>query len=462
MAQNEWVNCSVTWIKFPDGTLERWVQPKIAPAWVESNIQYQTMFQGRSVFVFKGLFDNNVSPYRFCSLLCFDWVANVEGQRVWRWIVSDLGNTALAAQAESSLTWLFVIQCNPQPSHASFLAQIESFFDQTIQPNVFRERACLVMANTAGSVRPGRVADHGATAVLHSSSAQFSAPKCSPTYSNGGVKKRGSGQLGPLRDALFREGGACIHSFFQKNPASLVPGAAGKTQAISRAFVYPIGGHEDRRTPRAGVPACIKWLNDNLDTDAKGLASRFPAEVLSNEAQAAHDKGVNALREIEAQAVETAVQLACPSSSGTADDWGTFESAAIDHILQTITVFDVADALRQIDGRPTHASIDLQGMSADVVAIRAETHEACANHLKDRAILTHRQIVAVTRDSENSDWPKGLQSFLSTPTDAGEEVKITDPDSAIHYVAYKQLLDAFRGANSKAELTGLLHVILTN
>ncbi|MFN0063214.1 MAG: hypothetical protein ACKVPX_11965 [Myxococcaceae bacterium] len=457
----EWVNCCITWIKFPDGTVERWLQPKIAPAWIELNVQHQSMFQGRSVFVFKGMFDNNVSPYQFCSLLCFDWVADVAGQRVWRWVVTSLGQKALAAEAEVSLSWVFVVQSNPQPSHASFLSQIEGFFDQTIQANVRRDRACLVMANTAGSIRPGRVTEYGGTSILHSASALFTKPDCSPTYGNGGPKQRASGQLGQLRDALFREGGACIHSFFQTNPASLVPGAAGKTYAISQPFVYPLGGTPDRRTPSAIVPACIKWLNDDLDDDSKGLATKFPHEALTAQAATAHSTAVEALRRIEPQAAENTIQLACPTYGKTADDWDASESKALEHVVQTLTVFDVAKALGSIHGQPSHATLNLADTTMDVVAIRADSHEACAQHLKNYPPLARRPLVMVSRDEENTEWPKVLQSFLNTPTENQAEVNITDPTGNVRYVGYRTLLDAFRSAQTKEGLTGALDVILT-
>lgn len=459
---HEWVNCCITWIKFPDGTVERWLQPKIAPAWVERNVQYQSMFQGRSVFVFKGMFDNNASPYQFCSFVCFDWVAEVDGQRVWRWVVTNLGQKALAAQAETSMSWVFVIQCNPQPSHASFLSQIEGFFDQTVQANVRRDRACLVMANTAGSIQPGRVTEYGGTSVLHSASTLFAKPDCSPTYGNGGPKQRASGQLGQLRDALFREGGACIHSFFQTNPASLVPGAAGKTYAISRPFVYPLGGKPDRRTPSAIVPACIKWLNDDLDDDAKGLAAKFPHQALTAQAAAAHSTSVDALRGIEPQAAQNTIQLACPTFGRTADDWSISESKALEHVVQTLTVLRVANTLDSVRGQPSHATMTLAEKTMDVVAIRADSHEACAQHLKNFPPVSRRPIIMVSRDEENTDWPEPLQSFLNTPSENPGEVNITDPTGNVRYVGYRTLLDAFRTAQTEEELIGVLNVILAS
>ncbi len=35
---NEWVNSGITWVKGADGTVERWLQPKLYPAWLEQNV----------------------------------------------------------------------------------------------------------------------------------------------------------------------------------------------------------------------------------------------------------------------------------------------------------------------------------------------------------------------------------------------------------------------------------------
>lgn len=456
---HEWVNCSITWIKFPNGAVERWLQPKIAPAWVERDFHYQSMFQGRSVFVFKGLFDNQASWYRFCSLLCFDWVAEVEGKRVWQWVAKSLGEVALAAQADISLSWVFVVQCNPQPSHPSFLSQVEGFFDQTIQSNVLRNNACLVMANTAGRPKPGRVTKFGSSSVVHSAHAIFTKPDCSPTYGNGGPRQRASNQLGQLRDALFRENGACIHSFFQTNPASLVPGAAGKNYAIARAAVYPLDDDIDPRTPSALVPACTKWINDDLDDGAKSLAMRYPAETLSIQAAGAHTTLVTALRGIEPPAAEKAIRMACPTCGKTADDWDTVESKALEHVLQTLTVLGVAKTQPTVHGQPTHATITIGERTLEMVAIRADTHESCSTHLKNHPPVSRRPLIVVSRDEDNTEWPKRLQSFLDTSSDNSEEKKYADPTSAVCYVGYCTILNAFRHAQTEDQLSGELDVV---
>jgi hypothetical protein len=308
IAQNEWINCAVTWVKAANGTVERWLQPKLDPAWLERDVPYQNMFRGHSVFTFKGPLENG-TQYRFCSLVCYDWIARMQDKKAWRWVVEDLARQAAQAEAELSLSWLFVIQHNRRPSDDAFLTEVSSFFDQTTLPNVRRDRACLVFANSAGSKAPGRADLYGSTSLVFSRQTLFAEPKCHSTFSNGGQRFRSSTLLSAHRDILFRERGACIHSFLQVNPNSLNAGAAGKAIALENAFVFPLDGTTDPRAPAAAVPACIKWLNDELD-HLVSLSAQYPAAVLAAQADNSHQQSLSALRQISAQSVTHALALA--------------------------------------------------------------------------------------------------------------------------------------------------------
>lgn len=147
IAQHEWVNCAIIWVKGENELIERWLQPKLLPAGPEQNTQFQEMFRGDSVFVFKGQFSNG-TQYHFFSLVCFDWIATQNGEIVWRGVLDALQQEV--APNELSLSWLFVIQHNNKPSHDTFLSEVSGFFDQNIAPIVRRDRTCLVFANSAG------------------------------------------------------------------------------------------------------------------------------------------------------------------------------------------------------------------------------------------------------------------------------------------------------------------------
>lgn len=181
---HEWVNCSITWVKSEGGLVERWIQPKIVPAWPEQNITCDQMYRGKSVFSFKGEF-NEGSLYRFSTLICFDWIGEVNAKKVWRWVLDDMQEQAEEAQAEYALSWLFVIQSNTQPSHHAFLNEVGHFFQQQQCPSVRRDGTCVVFANGAGNETPGIAARFGQTSLLFSPQAQFQRRWHSRTYTKG-------------------------------------------------------------------------------------------------------------------------------------------------------------------------------------------------------------------------------------------------------------------------------------
>ncbi|MGO4660073.1 hypothetical protein AB4Z34_35740, partial [Ensifer sp. 2YAB10] len=267
---HQWVNCVVIWAKLSTGEVRSWVQPKLSPAWVELDVNYMSMYRGRSIYVFKGTHSNADVPYQFATLLCFDWIGATDAKRMWEWLLEGIATRAGELGGILPLTWLFVAQCNPLPSHASFMGQVGNFFDPARFPRVSRDETCLVMANVAGKGAPGKSERFGQSSVIVTS--RFERPKCMPTYGNGGAPQRGAGILENFRDAVFRERGACIHSFLVIHPSALPPGSAGRRFALREATVHPFNGVVDPRAPSGAVAAVIKWVNDELDEPSKSLA----------------------------------------------------------------------------------------------------------------------------------------------------------------------------------------------
>ena len=79
---SEWVNCCLIWVKDRNGEIQRWVQPKIRPAWPENNVEYNDMFRGSTVYVFDCKYSLTSYPCRFVTIVCFDWVASEGGTTV--------------------------------------------------------------------------------------------------------------------------------------------------------------------------------------------------------------------------------------------------------------------------------------------------------------------------------------------------------------------------------------------
>ena len=311
----EWINCCITWVKTENG-LRRWLQPKIAPAWLEQNIVHTQMFRGGSVFLFRCAFANG-ALCRFFSLVCFDWVGVVDEETIPRQVLAAIN----AEGQEVSLSWVFVPQHNPSPSHASFLSGVAGFFqNQSNAPNVHRERCCVLFANTAGRDMPGPSDTNGCSTLIFSPLSPFDLEGCHPTYSGRSRRLRGSDALGQCRDVLFRERGACIHSFSQYVPGAVNLGAGGRTLPIQRASVHSIAtGLNDPRACGTPVPACVKWVNDSLDV-LPCLSSQIPNAPLASSINSLHAMNVTAFRAVESVRLGEAIDYATwRSSEGPAE-----------------------------------------------------------------------------------------------------------------------------------------------
>lgn len=465
---SQWVNCSITWVKGGDGHLERWIQPKLHPAWGEMNISHQHMFRGSSVFIFKGILENGV-PYRFGTLICFDWIANVGTKTPSQWILDNLHQQANGAQLP--ISWLFIIQRNPKPSHDTFLKRVEDFFNQTEFPNALRHSACLVFANTAGKATPGRTDEFGGCSVVASPQSLFQKEFFVPTYSKGGRRFRdNSNLLADYKDAFFRERGACIHSFCLVNPSSLIAGAAGRKLIIEEAAIFPLLGETDPRTPEAAVPACIKWLNDELDLLPR-LAESYPGVPLAAQSNNLHNQIVTALREVSSQSVEYSVQMATATNPDkekkrTADDWDSRETEALEHLVNTLNIIGLGFSVPTIDANPdpksAHAMVVINNQVVDILAIRCVTHEMCRKHIQNfYEVLPRRNAIIISRDKDNTDWQKKFGSFLEPTTpQIGQGRDITDPEAGLFHLGYWKLLDIFRNSNTPADVHGAINATL--
>jgi hypothetical protein len=448
-----WVNCAITWVKTGSGSIERWIQPKLHPAWMEMNISYQHMFCGSTVYVFKGLLEDG-APFRFGTLVCFDWIATVDALTPCQWVLHDLQRQA--GQGYLPLSWLFVIQRNERPSHNTFLASVSSFFNQTEFPNALRERACLVFANTAGRAAPGRTVEFGACSLVLSPQSLFATPDCAPTFSNGGPQFRdGSTLLLGYKDIFFRERGACIHSFAQINPGSLIPGPAGRSFAVENAHAFPISGVPEPRAPGAPVPASVKWLNDELD-EVPSLSAAYCTAPLALQVDGSHQRNTAVLRAICPQSATRAIRLAAPESKAEhEDEWGEVESEAVRHLVHTLDILGVAFPTLTLHAVPLHATVLIDDQTVDVLVVHGASHEACIEHSKNFPLNEQHQVLLVSRDPDNTPWQQRFGSFLEPETPApGHEPRFTDPTSCCLHLGYQNLLGIFRESNQSADIEG--------
>jgi hypothetical protein len=457
---DQWVNCCATWAKLDSGEVRCWIQTKIEPAGVELQVDHQSMFKGRSIFLFKGTYADTNTPYRFATLICFDWIGVRDQRRVWEWLLQHIEEVAAAKEAQLPLTWLFVTQCNPGPSHASFMSQVQSFFNPVQFPSVLRDGTCLIMANVAGNPVPGKAKQYGQSAVIFATD-KFMKPESMPTYCAGGEMQRPGNPLENLKDAVFRERGACIHSFRQLNPWALPPGAAGKRFALADATVHPFPGTKDPRTPSGLVPAVVKWINDELDDSGTSLQTKYPNLPLATAAGAAHQRSVDALRWLPPDALSKTVSIATPGTGSAPDKWRSNQSQAVKHVLHSFSILDVAQYATTFHGNGAHATIMKADSSVEVVAVIGRSHEDCDKHALGLLPYHRGQLLLVSRDEDNTSWDPRMRTIFAQAAEPTKELNITDPTSAVVRVGYHDFLKAYQYAANEAELREALDAAIS-
>ena len=454
---NHWLNCGIIWAKSRDGSVERWIQPKLSPSWPEEDVVTSSMYTGDQIFVFSGKHVSG-SSFRFSVLVCFDWIADVDGVKPWRAVVDNLADRANSTQGDFSLSWMFIIQHNCRPSHETFMREVNDFFDPSIAESARRERACLVFANSAGRPTPGSVNCYGHSSVIFAQHAPFRMPRCYPTFCSGGRRFRGHAVIGHHKDFLFRERGACVHSFKQLNPGTVVPGPAGVTIALKNPFVHPLGTKSDPRVPGNLVAASVKWLNDELDT-VESLAVRYSDIPLAGCIGSAYEEVRSEMRSIDGTTVDQAVGLACPAVAGgrndghghqtkNADGWSVEQRGAIVHLIDTLSILAlVAEAQQGMSDTACHGNVSLRSHTFDVVAIRGESHDSCREHYR-RALPPGRMpVLLVSRDPDNIEWSRRMGSYLELAVPAqGSERDFTQPHKLSWHIGYKDILDILRNS----------------
>lgn len=342
------------------------------------------------------------------------------------------------------------------------MSQVGPFFDPAQYSRVSRDETCLVMANVAGRGTPGKAEKFGQSAVIVTQN-RFSRPQCMPTYGNGGAAQRGGDILENFRDAVFRERGACIHSFLVIHPSTLPPGSAGRRFALREPTVHPFNGLDDPRAPGSAVPAVVKWMNDELDEPSKSLATKYAHLPLSLAAGAAHQRAVGELRKLKAEALGSTVNFASiTAGKGTADEWKSGESHAVKHILHTFSILDVAQYPVTFHGKGSQATIMKDETSLEVIAVLGASHEDCDKHVLNCLPAHKGQLVVVSRDEDNTPWdPRFMTIYDQVQDELSTEAKFTQPTSAIIRLGYRDMLDAYWNAANQAKLKEALDAKLS-
>ena len=458
VSDGQWVNCGIVWVKDNRGEVSRWLQPKLHPSWGEEDVPNSQMFMGKSVFVFSGSHDNG-TPYRFGVLVCFDWVADISGRRPWREILRALSKQAVGLGVNLPISWLFVIQHNRSPSHHSFMNEVNDFFDHRFAANIRRDRACLIFANSAGRDSPGSIQKFGRTSLIFSDQTRFELPTCPNTFCTDSYRLRGHKLVDHHKDLVFREGGACVHSFEQTNPDQVGPGPSERKGPLKNPFVHAVGECTDPRVPGGAVPASVKWMNDELDA-MESIPRAHTREPLAGELTGARERKRADLGRMQGEAAERTLRLASPkagwrddvdgkSESITADHWDAPERLAVGNMLDTLSILSVCSDDCSVPEATTHATMSVSGRTFDVVAVYGETHEDCREHCTATCPSGRYPVLLVSRDRENDEWFSRFGRFVEPQPDGPHaERDFTDPDRGVVHLGFRDVFQMFRGSGS--------------
>jgi hypothetical protein len=457
---NQWVNCCVTWTKEEDGHVRLWLQPKIRPASPELRTAHSDMFCGSAVNVFKARYDRDNYPCRFVAFICFDWIAQLDGECVPARVLRMLNETWIGTP--SPLHWAFVLQQNARPNHFEFLNSTNAFLTATTWASVERNYAVVVQAANAASDRPCRTGGGAFSSFVFSPTAPFVKDACKQTFCMTPQRLRGSDALSRCTDVLLREMGPCIHVCNVRVPKFVTGTVADRVYPVTSAQVHALheGAPTDPRLPGGSVPASVKWVNDQIDLTVCVAEADLDGAPLREPMQESHKMVSSAVRGLSAAEIERRIGLAMAVSEEDwaaymtspfcdVDQWDSAEGDALEHVLASLAILatcHTADAAAS----SLHARLTAPGVILQVAAVIGTTHENCRQHY-DRAARVSGidPVILITRDSGNN-----------RPAER-ERVKIFDStrDPGLRMIDYRTMIQACIDANSVEELRGKLHDI---
>lgn len=442
---DKWVNCCVIWVKDHEGVIQKWVQPKVRPAWPEMKATCNDMFCGSHVYVFECKYESSDYPCRFVTMICFDWVASFAGSTVCDELLAKLN--MLWTPTPKPLHWVFVVQHNPGPNHSSFLNSTYQFLTDVKHPFVERDKAIVVHANTAVSHHPARNGKGGFSACVFSPSAQFDCKCCRPTVCMQPSSLRENNILERCHDIVFREMGECIHTFTVRVPRFVTPDATDRTYPLLSAHVYATCETTDPRLCGSSVPAAVKWVNDSLDNIERLSASALMDCDLKVKAEANELDIINAMRKFKDHTASNSVNWAtCSFSRGNelrkenrrnnADLWGADEADALKHVLHSLTSLGLAYTL-DFENVLLHGAVIYDEGFVQIVAIRGDTYQDCRRHY-DKHIRYQGTdpVVVIARDHDN----------LIPTKEEYSKIYENDSNSGLAFLDYQTLVTNCRNA----------------
>ena len=457
IVNNQWVNCCILLEKTIEDSVRKWIQPKLVPSWNERNISSNDMFCGKSVYIFNCKFSNGVDCY-FLALICFDWIGQINSREgIWA-VLSEIENN-WRNSGRKDINFIFVLQNNDEPNHRDFLENAKNYFESR-GSFVSRDNCVIVFVNTAGGILPGKYDKYGYSSLVCSPSAPYVTDSCPPTFAVRTSKLRGADYLGRCKDAVFREMGACIHSFGFYIPLFMNLGPSGKNLIINRATVHAIDeGICDSRVPGETVPASVKWVNDELDSLKHFLFHKSASPIRDN-IKDRHEEILNGIRKCSDDSLRNIIQWTVfeydkwVDSNKTihdVDNWGKKEKQGLETIVYACSIIKACYEL-EIVTPAAHATLKIGTNVFDILIVfGGETSEKCSEY--GERLLKHgaRFGVIITNDLYDASVNKRMRSICDPTVGITERgPNITNPSYMM--VGYHNLKQSCLDAQNLGEL----------
>lgn len=480
LEDHEWVNCCVTWVKSQQSGLQRWIQPKLAPARLEKNVN-ASMYRGQAVHVFRCRFSNDVES-RFLSLVCFDWIDTNSG--LW----NVLHQYALTSTSSREIHFVFVLQYNDKPNDNLFLENARKYFEEPDTcPKLNRKDCAIVFANTAGGDVPGKHEQFGfSSLVLHpGTSSSYERNDCPPTFAIDTDKLRGRDNLKRCPQSLLREMGPCIHSFSLRPSRWIQPNPADRGHPLEKAHVFSVDKdcEIDPRLPGGPVPAVVKWFNDNLgradsviDDPQHPLNPAFnnawkevvdetrkrPSEDLErsiNVLSVAIGQGASGNIEQNPAAAKKWIKITDKRRIHNVDNWDRQEEECLRFLVNAVSVLKLCLPI-QIAGAPMHAKMRIGNDVYDIVVVCGDGHDECDRQI---ARLTYgasaaRSLLIFSVDLRHQRRRSPRSRNITDTTDPSSR---DISSGAKRFYSYNDLIDAVSQAKHLAGLRNMIDEVLS-
>ncbi|MBI4650306.1 hypothetical protein HY745_03275 [Candidatus Desantisbacteria bacterium] len=461
----QWINCGMLWAKQEDGALKCWLQPKLSAAWPEQNISYNKMFTGDMIYLFSAKFSNGI-VCRFLFLICFDWIAQFDQKSGIDYVLNKINDSWINTEFNRrELHMFFVIQCNEKPNHISFLENARNLFSNTSNnPAIIRENGTIFFANTAGNNKPGKCENHGNSSLVFPNNAYPIDNACPPTFALTTKKIRDTDSLGNCQDALFREAGACIHSFKFIPRIFLNRDPSGRKQPIETAIVYPIdNNHDDPRVSGKPVPASIKWINDKLDEKSCFLCNQ-DEYLLYNNIDQTYESISKEIRNKDGKFLTNFISRSiCKEDDPKekiVDVWDEQEELSLKTIIDSLCIIGACFPV-DIGNNHTHGTMKNNNNVFDIIVISGNKHDNCIQYIKKHYPGSgQRFLVLITRDQNNDIYVSRTVKSIYDVDDNNKDTNITNPQNNYLHCSYHELRDQYIKAQDINELSNELKGIL--